>query len=134
MELLAELLAGLLELVGELILQLLCEGLWELGLHSAHKRRGPRRPWSPWLAGPAYAALGALTGLLSLWMFPHMLIDTPWVRVLNLVLTPLLAGALMAALGAWRRRRQDPVIRLDKFAYGFLFALAMAGTRLALGS
>lgn len=134
MELLAELLAGLLELVGELILQLLLEGLWELGLHCVHKRRGPRRPWSPWLAGPAYAALGALTGILSLWMFPNVLIDTPWVRVLNLLLTPILAGALMAAMGAWRRRRQDTVIRLDKFAYGFLFALAMAAVRLTWGA
>jgi hypothetical protein len=39
----------------------------------------------------------------------------------------------MALLGAWRARRGQDLIRLDRFAYGYLFALAMAAMRFALG-
>jgi hypothetical protein len=35
----------------------------------------------------------------------------------------------MAGMGAWRARRGQPVLRIDKFAYGFLFALALALVR-----
>jgi hypothetical protein len=31
----------------------------------------------------------------------------------------------MSAIGIWRRRRGKELIRLDRFAYGYLFALAM---------
>ena len=40
----------------------------------------------------------------------------------------------MAGIGAWRRRRDQELIRLDRFAYGYLFALAMAAIRFAFGS
>ncbi|MDC9640262.1 hypothetical protein QYG06_18720 [Xanthomonas euvesicatoria] len=32
----------------------------------------------------------------------------------------------MAALGAWRARRGDPVLRIDRFSHGYLFALCFA--------
>ena len=38
-------------------------------------------------------------------------------------------GALMAALGAWRRRRGEALVRLDRFAYGLVFAFAMSAVR-----
>jgi hypothetical protein len=44
------------------------------------------------------------------------------------------AGLAMMARGAWRRRRDQELIRLDKFAYGYLFALAMALVRFNFGS
>ena len=37
-------------------------------------------------------------------------------------------------LDAWRRRREDELVRLDKFAYGYLFALAMALVRFYFGT
>jgi hypothetical protein len=46
-----------------------------------------------------------------------------------LVLTPLLAGGIMAVLGAWRARRGQTVLRIDRFAYGYLFALGLAVVR-----
>ena len=45
------------------------------------------------------------------------------------MLTPLAAGTAMAALGAWGRRREEKTIRLDRFGYGFAFALSMALVR-----
>lgn len=44
----------------------------------------------------------------------------------SLVLTPVFAGLLMNAVGAWRKRRGDALLRIDRFAYGYLFALSVA--------
>jgi hypothetical protein len=54
--------------------------------------------------------------------------------VANLPLTPLASGLIMEAIGSWRRRRERNVLRLDTFAYGFSFALAMAVVRYAFGN
>lgn len=101
----------------------------ELGLHSMAEpfRRKP----NVWLAVLGYALLGTLLGAISLWAFPNHLTRDGWPRLLNLVVTPVLAGLAMALLGRWRARRGDPVLRIDKFAYGYLFALAVAAVRYA---
>ena len=44
----------------------------------------------------------------------------------SLSIAPLLAGLVMSAIGSIRRGRGMPVIRLDSFAYGFIFAFGMA--------
>ncbi|MCX6875107.1 MAG: hypothetical protein NTW21_15045 [Verrucomicrobia bacterium] len=121
----------LFEFLAEVVLQVIVEALFELGLQSlsAPFRRKP----SPWLATLGYTILGAVAGGLSLWVFPTRFIAAPAGRLANLVLTPLAAGAVMAALGAWRRRRDQDLIRLDRFAFGFLFALAMTLVRFAYG-
>jgi hypothetical protein len=38
----------------------------------------------------------------------------------------------MCLVGAWRLRREQELVRLDRFAYGYLFALAMALVRFYL--
>ena len=110
---------------GEILLQIFLEVLVELGLHSTGRSR---RPVNPWLAAVGYAVLGALLGGLSLWVMPELLIPEPG-RVLNLVIAPILVGLMMVGLGAWRARRGDPVLRIDRFVYGYLFALALALVR-----
>jgi hypothetical protein len=47
----------------------------------------------------------------------------------NLVVVPVLVGLVMVLLGAWRARRGDTVLRIDRFSYGYLFALALAAVR-----
>ncbi|HAV63017.1 MAG TPA: hypothetical protein DCY13_11705 [Verrucomicrobiales bacterium] len=120
----------LFQFVGEILLQVIFEAMAELGLRSAAAPFN-RRP-NPWLAALGYALFGALSGGLSVLVFPALFIDSPEGRFANLLLTPVLAGAAMALLGAWRRRRGQALIRLDRFAYGYLFALSMALTRWAL--
>jgi hypothetical protein len=44
-------------------------------------------------------------------------------------LTPLLVGGIMVAMGAWRARRGQAVLRIDRFTYGYLFALSLALVR-----
>jgi hypothetical protein len=123
----------LFEIFGEFILQFVFEALSEVGLHRFCKQ-SERKPSSPWLAVAGYAILGALCGALSLWLFSSFFVKSHVGRVVSLVMTPLLAGAAMALMGAWRRKRGEELMRLDKFAYGYVFALAMAAVRFSFGA
>ncbi|KRA75787.1 hypothetical protein ASD78_07415 [Lysobacter sp. Root667] len=117
----------LFELIVELILQIVGEVLIEIGLHSMAKPLR-KRP-DPWLAALGYALLGAFVGWLSLLVFPdHLMREEHW-RIANLILTPLLAGAALAWLGAWRAKRGQMQLRIDRFSYAYLFALCMALVR-----
>lgn len=134
MEILAEIVFWLLGLFGELLLQVLFEVLAEFGLRSLGEPFRRSREASPWLAALGYTIYGAVAGGLSLLVFPVAFLLTPWMRVANLALTPLAAGLMMSLMGAWRRRRGDDLIRLDRFSYGVLFALAMALVRFFFAS
>jgi hypothetical protein len=121
----------LFEIFGELLLQIVLELLFELGLRSLQQpfKKTP----NPLLAGIGYALFGAIAGALSLWWFPNLFITSHAGRIANVIVTPVLSGLAMAALGAWRRRRDQQTILLDRFAYAFIFAMAMALVRLRFG-
>jgi len=121
----------LFQFLGEVLLQIVLEVLFEFGLHSL-KAPFNKQP-HPLLAGTGYAIFGAVAGGLSLWAFPNLFIALHRLQVANLVLAPVAAGLSMMALGAWRRRREQELILLDRFAYGFIFALAMALVRFRFG-
>ena len=65
---------------------------------------------------------------------PFPLNAQPLVRghlwVANLVVTPVVVGLLMRVIGIWRLRQ--PVLRIDRFAYGYVFALLLAQVRFRL--
>ena len=122
----------LFEIFGELILQVVLELLFELGWRRASAPF--TKPTNPLLSGIGYAALGAVAGAFSLWWFPKLFIGSQVGRIANVIVTPILSGAAMAAFGAWRRRRDQPTILLDRFAYAFIFAMAMALVRLRFGA
>lgn len=118
----------LFEVVGEFLLQAVIEILVELGVHSlAEPFR--KRP-SPWLAAFGYSLFGAAAGGLSLLVFPQHLTPEAW-RVAHLLATPVAVGIAMMMLGRWRARRGDTVLRIDRFACGYLFALSLALVRFA---
>ena len=118
----------LIELFGEFLLQFFVEALLELGMHSLAEPI--RRPPNAWLAAFGYAIVGGILGAVSLYVLPENLVPAPW-RIVNLVVTPLAVGFLMAAIGVLRGRRGEPVLRIDRFSYGFLFALSLALVRFA---
>jgi cytochrome bd-type quinol oxidase subunit 2 len=118
----------LLQLFGELLIQLFFEGAAEAGAHTLGRRDGTK-PVNAFLAAVGYVVIGVIFGLASLGIFPNGFITNPTVRVLNLVLAPLLAGGIMMLAGKWRRQRNQELVRLDRFGYAFLFALAMAVVR-----
>lgn len=77
------------------------------------------------MAAVGYTLFGAILGGLSLLVFPNNLIPHAW-RVANLIATPIAVGGVMALMGTWRARRGEPVYRINRFAYGYVFALSMA--------
>lgn len=121
----------ILELLGEFLIQIVVEFLVELGIHSIAEPL--RKPPNPWIAAIGYALFGAIIGGLSLQVVPHNLVPEAW-RIANIVLTPLAAGLAMMAMGRWRARRGDTRLRIDRFGYGYLFALAMALVRYQFAS
>ena len=129
MEFIVEALLMLLHFIGELLLQMVFELFAEWGLQGLREPFRRPKPMHPFFAGVCYLALGTGCGFVSLWIVPSMLIDFPATRIANLAITPVIAGLAMAAMGAWRRRRGEELIRLDRFAYGYLFALSMALVR-----
>lgn len=121
----------LFEICGEFLLQIVLEVLFEFGLRSvkAPFKASPH----PLLAGIGYALFGAIAGGVSLWWFPNLFIRSHAGQIANAVVTPILAGCAMAALGRWRQRRAQTTILLDRFAYAFIFALGMSLIRLRFG-
>lgn len=89
------------------------------------------QPVNPWLAVLGYLVWGVLMGLLSLVAHPVGFIAEPAWRLVNLVVTPVLVGWVMARWGSWLRHHDKTVMRLDTFFYGYLFALAMTWVRYA---
>lgn len=117
---------AIFEILGEFLLQVVGEALVELGFQSLAEPF--QKPSNPWLAAIGYALFGAILGGLSLLAFPNNLVPEPW-RLMNLIATPFVVGGLMVAMGAWRARRGQSVLRIDRFAYGYSFALALALVR-----
>jgi hypothetical protein len=113
--------------LGEFLLQVLGELFLNIGLHSLAEpfRREP----NPWLAAIGYLVFGAVLGGVSLLVFPDYLVASKSLRVANAVLSPIAAGLSMAAMGKWRAKRGQDVLRIDKFSYGYLFALSLGLVR-----
>lgn len=115
------------ELLFEFIIQVVGEALFELGLHSMAEPL--RKPPNPWLAAVGYLLFGLVFGGISLWLLPHHMIASTIGRWINLLLTPLGVGVCMSWLGAWRSRRGQTLLRIDRFSYGYLFALCFSLVR-----
>ena len=133
-ELLFQIVGFIFRILGELLLQLIGEALGELIVHSVKEPFRRPKPIHPVLAAIGYVIFGAVAGGISVWVAPHLYLDAKWLRIANLIVTPLVAGCVMAAIGAWRRRHEKEVIRLETFTYGYCFALAMGIVRSIWGS
>jgi hypothetical protein len=122
----------LIQLVGELLLQVVADMLVEWGIQGV-AQAVKRQLASPLFAAIGYILLGAVAGGISLLIFPRHLIRVPWLKFLGLAAVPLAAGVAMSLVGWLRRRPGRELIRLDSFIYGFVFALAMTLIRFFWG-
>ena len=131
MEVLVEIAVWLLQILAELLLQAVFELLFELGLHAVREPfRFPKR--NPLIAAIGYLIIGATAGALSLLLYPTLFVASLAGQIANLIVTPAILGFVMAGVGAWRRKRDEALFRIDKFAYGYVFAFAMALSRFLL--
>ena len=129
MEILAEILASLLFSFLEFLLQLAFSLLVDLGCHSLKQTIASHDQRNPVFAGIGYALLGLIAGFLSLLIFPEPLIRSGRFHGINILVSPALAGLGMAGLGWLMERSGHRRLRIESFAYGFIFALPMALVR-----
>ena len=108
-QLIVEFLPAVLEvlggIIGEILLQIFGEGLFELGFRGLVETFHRRRRRNPFLAACGYLLWGTIVGGLSLLVFRQSLIQKHAHRMLNLLLTPVIAGLAMSVVGAYRRRK-----------------------------
>ena len=118
----------LFEILLETALQVVVEALCASGVRMAEKEG--RSPARPWLSAFGHAVLGFVAGALSVLVFPSLFLTSAAARYANVALGPIAAGGCMAAVGAWRARREQRITGLERFAFAYLFALSMLVARL----
>jgi hypothetical protein len=123
-----------LQVFFEFLMQIFGEIISEIGIRSLTEVFENRKVRNPWLASFGYLLIGAAVGGISLLVVRSTLIHSSTLRVLNLILTPLLAGLVMALIGLLRQRKGQQLVRLDRFGYGFIFAFGMALIRFAFAA
>jgi hypothetical protein len=139
-EILAQIFIWILEVCGELLIQLAGEGVAGLFESKVSQRRALRATAPPVPASPPtfwqalgkcvlYTAAGAAIGWMSTLVFPHLLIRIPALELLHVVVSPVLAALAMVWLGRWRSQHHKAQIGFDRFMYAYCFALAMAVLR-----
>lgn len=121
-----ELIFGVL---AEVVLQITAEALFELGFYSLAEALNRKRRRNPILASIGYLLWGGIIGLITIIIFPALMIKNPTLRVLNLIISPAIAGLAMSVIGSWRKKKGQDLLRIDSFLYGALFAFGMAIVR-----
>ena len=119
----------LFSLFFEFALEFFGQLLIEFGLRSLGEPFVERERRNPIFAAVGYFLLGLILGGLSLLIFPQSFVRSQRLHGISLLITPVLAGLGMAAVGRLRVKRGQTLLRLDSFVYGFIFAFAMALVR-----
>jgi len=120
----------LLEILLELVLPLVFEIFAELALHRVDRFVRANAVARIVITGLMYFGVGLGAGFGSLLVFPRALAHSTTLPGISLVITPVLGGVLMSFIAYLRVPTWDWTIRLETFAYGFLFAFAMTLVRL----
>jgi hypothetical protein len=128
------LLEMLLELVGEFLLELVMAAVLDLVLRAITKVFETIRFANPVLALASYVLLGALSGGLSLLVFPHHLVHPSRLYGINLLVSPAATGLAMSLIGSILGRQDKKVTRIESFGYGFAFAFGIALIRYLFAS
>lgn len=129
MEILAEILLGLLFSFFEFLLELAFSLLVDLGFRSVKETTVSRKDRNPILAGAGYVLLGLICGGVSLLIFPDAIARSERFHGINVLVAPALAGLGMAGLGWLLERSGHRRLRIDSFIYGFIFALPISLVR-----
>jgi len=124
-----EIIFGLVQFVVECVLQIGIEVMFSQGARAVRtKKRSSAQPVNA-VTVVGYVLLGVVAGAISVWIFPNHFVHAQWLQVLNVAVTPALAGIVMGAIGKWRGRHDQDIIGLEGFLCGYLFALALALVR-----
>ncbi len=112
----------LIPLAGELVIDLLFHLGWR-------RHRWAREAEYTILTAIMYFGIGLFVGWISIFIFPRSFARSETLPGISLIIAPVLAGLVMAAIGSIRERQGKLVIRLESFSYGFVLALGTALVR-----
>jgi hypothetical protein len=129
-EVFAQILLALAEIFFEVFLEIAGEALLDLITRAASDVLRPTRPRRPIITIVACVFLGALAGTATLTIFPHPLFHPSKVRGISLLISPILTGMFMSAVGSILRRHGKRVVQIESFPYAFAFAFGMSLVRL----
>ncbi len=112
-EAIVELLFGF---IGELLIELVVELLFEGLLYGLTERISfNTKEFATAIEALGYGLVGLVLGGLSLFILPNSFIENPNLAMVYLIASPLAAGGLMVAMGAFRIKRGQNPIRFDSF-------------------
>ncbi|HEU4834550.1 MAG TPA: hypothetical protein VFS90_09055 [Pyrinomonadaceae bacterium] len=120
----------LFEILLEFVLPLIAEIFADAALHNVNRIVSKHETARVVLTAIMYFGVGLLAGFFSLLIFPKAFARSSTLPGMSLVITPVLGGILLSFIAWLRVRTPDWTIRLETFAYGFLFAFAMTLVRL----
>ena len=116
----------LFELLAQLVFEFVIQGIFELGgrgIVSIFRKDGATV--NPRLAIFGYLLMGTIAGSISIWLMPMHLLKLPALQIISLAVTPIVLGFVFEALGRWKTNNDKPRYAVDRFSYGFTFALTM---------
>jgi hypothetical protein len=123
--------------VVELIVEILFEAIWT-GLGEALVEGLARAVGAsfgrtdrqhPVAAGIGLLLMGAAAGGISAWAWPYQVAGTGPFPGISLIVSPLLNGLALEAIGRWRDRHHKPRTYLSTFWGAATFAFAVAAVR-----
>lgn len=117
----------LFQFFAEILLQAAFELLAELGYRSLANRL--QRPRNPIYSIIGFIILGAIAGSVSLLILPYSPIENSTFRKINLVAMPIILGLMMMLVAKLRQKKNQDLVRIDRFGYAFVFAFAMGLVR-----
>ena len=120
----------LFEILVELVFPLVIEIFADLALHQVGRFVRANAVARIVVTALMYFGAGLVAGFFSLLIFPKAFARSSTLPGISLVITPVLGGLLMSFIAWFRVRTWDWTVRLEAFAYGFLFAFPMALLRL----
>ena len=120
----------LLQIFLEFLLQVVGGVITGVVLHALSRFIRSRRTLNALITLIMYLTLGLFVGWLSILILPEAFVRSSNLHGISLLITPVLAGFTMSALGWIRLRQRKTLIRLETFSCGFIFAFAMALIRL----
>lgn len=120
---------GLFSLIGEIVLQVAAELVFNLGIETvAHTVKRKKRA-NPFMAGFGFIVLGSIAGFFVSWLLPERIIPRVNLHGLSIPLAAAGTGAVMKYYGRWQTARGKATTYLATFWGGGLFAFSMALAR-----
>jgi len=120
----------LLQIFLEFLLQVVGGVITDVVLHALSRFIRSSRTLNALVTLILYLGLGLFVGWLSILILPEAFVRSSNLHGISLLITPVLAGFTMSALGWIRLRQRKTLIRLETFSCGFIFAFGMALIRL----